>query len=92
MALLEYLSLLHPAFAVVAFLPLIIWLNIKTDVAKIKGLLEIRGIPLFGSLFELGDTHAKKFSQWSQGYGAVFQVRLGNRVGTSDLGIKVDPV
>lgn len=51
----------------------------KTDTPKIKGLPEIPGWPLFGSLFELGEYHAKVAQKWSEKYGPVFQVRLGNR-------------
>lgn len=52
----------------------------KTDTPKIKGLPEIPGWPLFGSLFELGEYHAKVAQKWAEKYGPVFQVRLGNRV------------
>ncbi|RDI85570.1 hypothetical protein Vi05172_g4486 [Venturia inaequalis] len=51
----------------------------KTDTPKIKGLPEIPGWPLFGSLFELGEYHAKVAQKWAENYGPVFQVRLGNR-------------
>lgn len=52
----------------------------KTDTPKIKGLPEIPGWPLFGSLFELGEYHAKVAQKWAENHGPVFQVRLGNRV------------
>ncbi|KAI9747672.1 MAG: Non-histone chromosomal protein 6 [Chaenotheca gracillima] len=51
----------------------------RTDIAKIKGLPEIPGVPLFGNLLQLGDSHAKKAGEWAKTYGPVFQVRLGNR-------------
>lgn len=51
-----------------------------TDTPKIKGLPEIPGLPLFGSLLELGTNHAKVAQGWAKKYGPVFQVRLGNRV------------
>jgi hypothetical protein len=52
-----------------------------TDTPKIKGLPEIPGLPLFGSLIELGQNHAKVAQGWSQKYGwPVFQARLGNKV------------
>jgi phenylacetate 2-hydroxylase len=52
----------------------------NTDIPKIKGIPEIPGWPLFGSLIELGEYHAKVAQDWSKKYGPVFQVRLGNRV------------
>jgi phenylacetate 2-hydroxylase len=52
----------------------------RTDQPQIKGLPEVRGWPLFGSLIELGEYHAKVAQDWSKKYGPVFQVRLGNRV------------
>lgn len=51
-----------------------------TDTPKIKGIPEIPGQPLFGSLLELGNSHAKVAKGWTERYGPVFQVRLGNKV------------
>lgn len=51
----------------------------RTDIPKIKGLPEIPGLPIVGSLYALGDNHAKKAAEWSKKYGPVFQVRMGNR-------------
>jgi phenylacetate 2-hydroxylase len=51
-----------------------------TDTPHIKGLPEIPGLPLFGSLFELGEHHALVAQRWAKKYGPVFQVRMGNRV------------
>jgi phenylacetate 2-hydroxylase len=51
----------------------------RTDIPKIKGLPEIPGLPIVGSLYGLGDNHAKKAAEWSKKYGPVFQVRMGNR-------------
>ena len=51
-----------------------------TDTPKIKGLPEVPGLPLFGSLYELGTNHAKVAQGWAKKYGPVFQVRMGNRV------------
>lgn len=56
-----------------------------TDKPKIKGIPEVPGIPLFGNLLQLGDEHAKRAQELAKKYGAVFQVRLGNKVGTSVL-------
>ncbi|KAF2428873.1 putative cytochrome P450 phenylacetate 2-hydroxylase [Tothia fuscella] len=50
-----------------------------TDLPKIKGIPEIPGWPLFGSLIEMGEYHAKVAQKWAEKYGPVFQVRLGNR-------------
>ena len=52
-----------------------------TDIPHIKGLPEIPGLPLFGSLYELGTNHAKVAQGWAKKYGPVFQVRMGNKVG-----------
>lgn len=54
-----------------------------TDMPKIAGIPEIPGLPLFGSLIELGTNHAKVAQGWAKKYGPVFQVRMGNRVCTS---------
>lgn len=51
----------------------------QTETPKIKGLPEIPGWPIFGSLFELGDNHALVAQKWSKKYGPVFQARLGNK-------------
>jgi phenylacetate 2-hydroxylase len=51
-----------------------------TDTPHIKGLPEVPGLPLFGSLYELGTNHAKVAQGWVKKYGPVFQVRMGNRV------------
>ncbi|KAI1908623.1 hypothetical protein LOZ53_005920 [Ophidiomyces ophidiicola] len=67
------------AIAVVAAVYFVIKYLNKTDVPKIKNLPEIPGIPMFGNLVQLGDNHAKRAQEWVQKYGAVFQVRLGNR-------------
>ncbi|KAF2691001.1 cytochrome P450 phenylacetate hydroxylase-like protein [Lentithecium fluviatile CBS 122367] len=50
-----------------------------TDTPHIKGLPEVPGLPLFGSLFELGSDHAIVAQRWAKKYGPVFQVRMGNR-------------
>lgn len=58
---------------------LIRFLN-RTDTPKIKDLPEIPGVPLFGNLLQFGSSHAKVAGGLAKKYGAVFQVRLGNRV------------
>jgi len=68
------------AFGLIAIVYFVVrWIN-KTDVAKIKNLPEIPGVPLFGNLLQLGDSHAKVAKQWAKQYGPVFQTRLGNKV------------
>lgn len=57
----------------------------STDTPKIKGIPEIPGLPLFGSLLELGEHHAKVAQGWAKKYGPVFQVRMGNRVSNLSL-------
>lgn len=51
----------------------------STDVPKIPGIPQIPGVPIFGNLFQLGTDHARVAQKWSEKYGPVFQVRLGNR-------------
>ena len=52
----------------------------RTDIPKIKGLPELPGVPIFGSLFLLGKYHARNCAELAKKYGPVFQVRLGARV------------
>lgn len=52
----------------------------RTDTPKIKHLPEIPGVPIFGSLRQLGNNHALVAKEWARKYGDVFQARLGNRV------------
>jgi len=66
--------------AVVALLFFVIRYLNRTDIPKIKGIPEIPGIPIFGNLLQLGEEHAKNAAKWVKQYGPVFQVRLGNRV------------
>jgi hypothetical protein len=54
----------------------------RTDIPKIKGLPELPGVPIFGSLFLLGKYHARNCAKLAEKFGPVFQVRLGNRVGS----------
>ncbi|KAG9235493.1 cytochrome P450 phenylacetate 2-hydroxylase-like protein [Amylocarpus encephaloides] len=51
----------------------------RTDTPKIKNIPEIPGVPLFGNLLQFGDRHAKVARNLAKKYGAVFQVRLGNK-------------
>ncbi|MCJ1368330.1 hypothetical protein MMC16_007472 [Acarospora aff. strigata] len=51
----------------------------RTDVAKIKNLPEIPGVPIFGNLLQLGNEHARRAGEWAKKYGPVFQVRMGNK-------------
>ncbi len=51
----------------------------STDIPKIPGLPEAPGWPIFGSLFQLGDNHAKALLQMAKKLGPVFQVRMGNK-------------
>ena len=66
--------------AIVAVLFFVLRYFNRTDVAKIKGIPEIPGVPIFGNLLQLGDEHAKKATSWIKQYGPVFQVRMGNKV------------
>lgn len=61
----------------------------STDTPKIKNLPEIPGYPLFGSLLEFGVSHALVAKRLAEKYGAVFQVRLGNRVRHSTISAEI---
>lgn len=67
-----------------AFAVLIVFAAIKyfnhTDIPKIKDLVEVPGVPLFGNLLNLGSSHAQACRRLATRYGPIFQVRLGNRV------------
>jgi phenylacetate 2-hydroxylase len=67
-------------FAVAAILFFAIKFFNRTDIPKIKGLPEIPGVPIFGSLISLGNSHPRYAGRLAKKYGAVFQARLGNRV------------
>lgn len=69
------------AITVVAVVYFVIRYLNRTDVPKIKGLPEIPGVPLFGNLLQLGNSHAVVAGKWAKKFGPVFQVRMGNRVG-----------
>lgn len=71
------------ALAWVAIAILVVKFLNRTDIAKVKGLPEIPGVPLFGNLLQLGSEHAKQAAAWAKTYGPVFQVRLGNKVSLS---------
>jgi phenylacetate 2-hydroxylase len=58
----------------------------NTDTPKIKNIPEIPGVPLFGNLLQFGNSHAKVAGELAKKYGAVFQVRLGNRVSDDRAG------
>lgn len=66
--------------AIVAIVYLVIRYLNQTDIPKIKGLPEIPGVPIFGNLLQLGQSHAKVAGRWAKTYGPVFQVRMGNKV------------
>ncbi|MCJ1399901.1 hypothetical protein MMC11_003104 [Xylographa trunciseda] len=66
-------------FAIAAVLFFAIRYFNRTDVAKIKGIPEIPGVPIFGNLLQLGNEHAKVAGAWVKQYGPVFQVRMGNK-------------
>jgi phenylacetate 2-hydroxylase len=68
------------SFALIALTYLLIRYFNRTDTPKIKGIPEIPGYPIFGSLYELGNKHAVVAKRWAEKYGPVFQVRMGNRV------------
>ena len=76
---LNTMNLQLAATAVFVAIYLLVKLISKTDKPRIKNLPEIPGLPLFGSLIELGEYHARVAAKWAEKYGPVFQARLGNR-------------
>ena len=56
------------------------WLLTRADFPKIKNIPEVPGVPIFGSLIALGESHTQKAAEWAREYGPVFQTKLGNRV------------
>ncbi|KAH6678710.1 cytochrome P450 phenylacetate 2-hydroxylase-like protein [Halenospora varia] len=73
------MTLQTTGIAIVAVIFFIVRYLNRTDTPKIKNLPEIPGVPLFGNLLQFGDKHAKVAANLAKKYGAVFQVRLGNR-------------
>lgn len=67
-------------FAILAVVYFVVRYFNRTDVPKIKNLPEIPGVPIFGNLIQLGNSHAQKAGEWAKTYGPVFQVRMGNKV------------
>lgn len=79
------MHLLIAFIAVPVFLFFLVkWAN-RTDIPKIKGLPELPGVPIFGSLIMLGKHHARNCAALAKQFGDVFQVRLGNRVCPVDI-------
>lgn len=76
-------------FAVLAIAYFLLRYLSRTDVPKIKGLPEIPGWPIFGSLYELGEYHARVAGKWAKKYGPVFQARLGNKVSLPRLATSI---
>jgi len=66
--------------AIIAVIYVVIKLLSQTDTPKIKGLPDVPGLPIFGSLIKFGTDHATAAYELSKKYGPVFQVKLGNRV------------
>lgn len=76
------MSLPVTLLVIASVLGLLFHLGSRTDIPKIKNLPELPGVPFFGSLFLLGKHHARNCARLAKRYGDVFQVRLGNRVGS----------
>ncbi|KAK4940469.1 hypothetical protein LTR10_019453 [Elasticomyces elasticus] len=51
----------------------------RTDVPHIKSLPSVPGLPMFGSLLQLGNSHPVAYQKLARRYGPVYQVRLGNK-------------
>lgn len=74
--------------ALIAVVYFVVRLVSATDTAKIKGIPEIPGVPIFGNLLQLGVDHARVAQKWAAQYGPVFQTRLGTKVITAPCGIE----
>lgn len=46
--------------------------------ARLEGLGGPGGLPLIGNLWDIRFNAAEKYRKWSQQYGAVYQIQLGN--------------
>ena len=68
---------LIPGLLTVGIYFFIRYLN-STDVPRIKGLLEVPSVPIFGNIFQLGSYHHVAAQKPAKKYGPVFQVRMGN--------------
>lgn len=69
-----------PLLAIVALVLYIITTETAVYLSRIPNLPGPRGLPIVGSLPWLwGKVHAEQFRVWSEIYGDVFQVRLGER-------------
>ena len=66
--------------ATILVLILIIRFLNSTDTPKIKNLPEVPGVPVFGSLLQFGQEHARVARALASKHGPVFQVRLGSKV------------
>lgn len=51
----------------------------RTDVPHIKILPAVPGLPIFGSLIQLGQSHPIAYQKLARKYGPVYQIRLGNK-------------
>jgi phenylacetate 2-hydroxylase len=51
----------------------------RNEQAKIRGMPEVPGYPIFGNLVQLGTQHAVQCKEWAREYGPVFQLRFGNK-------------
>jgi phenylacetate 2-hydroxylase len=60
-----------------------------SDIPKIRGIPEVPGVPIFGNLLQLGDSHPRVAAGWVKKYGPVFQTRLGNMVRTAKVCYRV---
>jgi phenylacetate 2-hydroxylase len=68
-------------FASMAFGSIILGLALAACVYALSFLRPGRGppaIPIFGSFFLLGKGHAQTFKQWSERYGELYKVHVGN--------------
>jgi phenylacetate 2-hydroxylase len=73
------MSAVSLGFAGLVVLVVIKLLN-TTDIPKIKGVVELPGVPVFGNVLQLGSSHANACRKLAARFGPIFQLRLGNRV------------
>ncbi|EXJ63180.1 phenylacetate 2-hydroxylase [Cladophialophora yegresii CBS 114405] len=66
-------------FAGLVFLVGVVLIFDTTDVPHIRHMPSVPGLPILGSLAQLGSEQPRRLAELSKKYGPVFQIRLGNK-------------
>lgn len=75
-----FLSSFSGCVAIVCGLVVLVLLSDGTDIPYIKRLPSVPGLPIVGSLIQLGTEQPRRLAELSKKYGPVYQIRLGNKV------------